>query len=51
MIILCIKFKIFIKYYLKFMLIQKNFIIKNIKNPIVKLNRYNNPILPIKREI
>ena len=25
--------------------------IKNIKNPIVKLNRYNNPTLLIKREI
>ena len=33
------------------MLIWKNFIIKNIKNSIVKLNRYNNPTLPIKREI
>ena len=32
------------------MLIQKNFIIKNIKNPIVKLNRYNNPTLLIKEK-
>ena len=33
------------------MLIYKNFIIKTVKNLIVKLNRYNNPTLPIKREI
>ena len=26
-------------------------LLKNIKNPIVKLNRYNNPTLPIKRNL